>query len=480
MATVRFAVPPAAFEPDKPVAPKATPAVSAVPAARPGRSWGRMALQFAPLGAVTFLAKVSVPPLGARGLGIDVPIILAATFAGLVAGALHVHPARLTMYLAMLAWLGGMQLFLGEPFSATSLVLLAALFLPLTMQLRPAEGGPLPAAAAAAADPPLLRSLGAMVSLATLFAACGLLQFVLQRWVGKAVAFPVEHLVPPAWLIQNFNAQIPVGPGEVQKANGVFFLEPSFFSQFMALGLLLELSLRNRLSRIVLLGAALAVSYSGTGLVVAALGLFGLVVVKGRWDLLLLGALLLLVHSLLGDASPLQPLLHRMGEFRSPHSSGSARFVAWIDMFAHQWWTDPVRVLFGAGAGSFAAHAALARQPTAEMSFAKMLFEYGVTGAVLFFGFLVYAFNSVRAPVAFRLGLCATLLVNGALVAFPVGIAASVLLWPAAAARRALATPTPMPAPPGAAPPPSAVHASGPGPEPRPQPAAERRRETAR
>jgi hypothetical protein len=455
VATVRFAVPPA-------FAPAASQDAS--PAAQPRDGWGRAALLLAPLCAVTFLAKVSVPPLGAKGLGIDVPVILAATFIGLVSGALHVHPARLTVYLAMLAWLGGMQLFLGEPFSATSLVLLAALFLPLAMQLRPAREGP---TAGAAADPPVLRALGTMVSLATLFAACGLLQFVLQRWVGTAAAFPVEHLMPPAWLIQNFNTQIPVVEGgPLLKANGVFFLEPSFFSQFMALGLLLELSMRNRLSRVAVLGAALAVSFSGTGLVVAAVGLLGLVLVKGRWDLLLLGALLVLLLVLLGDASPLQPLLNRMGEFQSPHSSGSARFVAWIDMFQHQWWPDPMRVLFGAGAGSFAGQAALARQPTAEMSFAKVLFEYGVTGAVLFFGFLVYAFNSVRAPVAFRLGLCATLLVNGALVAFPIGIAASVLLWPASTARRAPAAPAQPPARrlPNDATRPPAVRGAGPRP----------------
>ncbi len=437
MATVRFAAPPA-FVPAPPAAPGAAPA-----AALEGRSRSRLVLQFAPLVAVTFLAKVSVPPLGAMGLGIDVPIILAATLAGLASGVLRVHTGRLTMYLAMLAWLGGWQLFLGEPFSASSLTLLAALFLPLAMQLRPEAGSPTNgtdtrAATGAAADPAVLRALGVMVSLATLFAVCGLLQFVLQPWIGTTAAFPVEHLLPPAWLIQRFNMLIPVVyDGSSLKANGVFFLEPSFFSQFMALGLLLELSLRNRLRRIVLLGAALAVSYSGTGLAVAAVGLLGLVVVKGRWDVLLLGALLLLLAWLMGDALPLQPLLGRIGEFQSTHSSGSARFVAWIDMFQLQWWPDPLRVLFGAGAGSFAAQAAVARQPTAEMSFAKVLFEYGITGAVLFFGFLVYAFNSVRAPLAFRLGLCCTLLVNGALVAFPVGIAASVLLWPAAATRRA-------------------------------------------
>lgn len=442
MATVQFADP-RAFGPTVPGIPD-LPVVSSVrartdshrlPRVGPGAGWGRRVLLLAPLIAVTFLAKISVPPLGTRGLGIDVPVILAATVAGLACGTLQVHAARLTMYLAMLTWLGGLQLVLGEPFSVTSVALLAALFLPLALQMRPA-GHREPDAAAEGTGVPLAGALAVMVWLATLFAACGVAQFALQRLVGTTAAYPLEHLLPPSLLIQNFNALIPIVDGaKWLKANGVFFLEPSFYSQFIALGLLLELSMRNRALHVALFGVALAVSYSGTGLVVAAIGIAALVLLRRRWDLLVLGLLLVALLLVLGEASPLQPLLARAAEFHSSRSSGSARFVAWIDMFALQWWNEPLRVLFGAGAGSFASQALLARQPTAEMSFAKVLFEYGITGALLFFGFLVHAFNSVRAPLAFRLGLCSTLLVNGALVAFPVGIAASVLLWPAVATR---------------------------------------------
>jgi len=398
-----------------------------------------VALQYTPIVAVTLLAKLSMPPLAPLGLGLDLPLIVGATLVGLASGLLRVHTGRLMVYLAMLAWLGCTQLFRAAPFSATSIALLATLFLPLTLQLRAPSTAADGAQRLPTATPPLAGALRALSGLATFFAACGVLQFGLQYVVGPAAAFPMEHGVPASWLIEKFNPLIPVVYGGATfKSNGVFFLEPSFFSQFMALGLLLELSQRSRLWRVALLVAALAVSYSGTGLIVAAVGLLGLVVVKGRWDLLLLGALVALVlvvmGKLMGDLLPLQPILSRASEFQSVHSSGSARFVAWIDMFNLQWWPQPERVLFGAGAGSFATHAALARQPTAEMSFSKMLFEYGVTGALLFFGFLVYAFNSVRAPLGLRLGLCATLLVNGAFATFPVGIAASILLWPATAA----------------------------------------------
>jgi hypothetical protein len=430
LATFRYSAVPTGWRPSAAVPPPV-----AAPAPTPAIGWGRLCLQATPVVAVSFAAKLSLPPLGVLGLGIDVPLIVTATFIGLASGLLRLHRARLVMYLVMLAWLGGSQLLGGQTFSPASLVLLATLFLPLTLQLR-TPGLPVP------------QALQALSGLAQFFAACGLLQFALQPLLGVALAYPIEHGMPQLFLIQAFNPLIPVDyGGSTLKANGVFFLEPSFFSQFVALGLLVELSLSNRLPRVALLLAGLAVSYSGTGLVVAAAGLLGLVVVKGRWDLLLLLALVLLVLVLLGDNSPLAPLMRRVSEFQSTRSSGSARFVAWIDMFQRQWWPEPSRVLFGAGAGSFMSSAALARQPTAEMSFSKMLFEYGVTGALLFFAFLVCAFNSVRAPLAFRLGLCATLLVNGAFVAFPVGIAASVLLWPSIPARRRLSHPLRKPTP---------------------------------
>jgi hypothetical protein len=429
LATFRYSAVPSGW--------RAGPAAVAAPPATavPARDWGRLCLQAAPIVAVSFAAKLSLPPLGVLGLGLDVPLIVAATFIGLASGLLHVHRTRLVMYLVMLAWLGGSQLVSGQAFSWLSLVLLATLFLPLTLQLRPPDT----VAAPAARGQPVTQALQTLSSLAQFFAACGVLQFVLQPLLGVAAAFPIDHGLPQIFLIQAFNPLIPVSIGDTTlKANGVFFLEPSFFSQFVALGLLTELSLRNRMPRVALLVAGLAVSYSGTGLVVAAVGGLALVAVKGRWDLLLLGALVLLVLVLLGDHSPLAPMMRRASEFESTRSSGSARFIAWIDMFQRQWWPEPSRVLFGAGAGSFMPASAVARQPTAEMSFSKMLFEYGISGALLFFAFLVHAFNSVRAPLAFRMGLCATLLVNGAFVAFPVGIAASVLLWPPSAAPRRL------------------------------------------
>ena len=404
------------------------PQPSARPRAKVRRDWGRVALQYSPILAVVLLAKIAVPPFGKIGLGIDLPILLAVMLMGLLMGRFRVHVTRLLFYLLTIGWLGGSQLLLDNPFSPSSIAFLAVLFLPLTLQLRPPKTRPLEPPPA---EDPLHASLRAMAGMAAFFALLGVLQYTLQYVIGQRLAFPIEHSLPEAFITQKYNHLIPIREGgTILKANGVFFLEPSFYSQFIGLGLVLELSTRNRPLRIAVLVAGLAVAYSGTGIIVASVGIAGLVIVKRRWDVIVFVVLAALAALLLSDVLHLDRLLNRVAEFQSTRSSASARFVAWLDMLHEHWWLDGTRALFGAGAGNFSSYAVTARLATAEMSFSKMLFEYGIVGATLFFGFLAYVLNSMPAPLAFRLGLCASLFLNGAFATFPIGIAASILLWP--------------------------------------------------
>lgn len=404
------------------------PQPAARPRAKVRRDWGRIALQYSPILAVVLLAKIAVPPFGKIGLGIDLPILLAVMLMGLLMGRFRVHVTRLLFYLLTIGWLGGSQLLLDNPFSPSSIAFLAVLFLPLTLQLRPPKTRPLEPPPA---EDPLHASLRAMAGMAAFFALLGVLQYTLQYVIGQRLAFPIEHSLPEAFVTQKYNHLIPIREGgTILKANGVFFLEPSFYSQFIGLGLVLELSTRNRPLRIAVLVAGLAVAYSGTGIIVASVGIAGLVIVKRRWDVIVFVVLAALAALLLSDVLHLDRLLNRVAEFQSTRSSASARFVAWLDMLHEHWWLDGTRALFGAGAGNFSSYAVTARLATAEMSFSKMLFEYGIVGATLFFGFLAYVLNSMPAPLAFRLGLCASLFLNGAFATFPIGIAASILLWP--------------------------------------------------
>ena len=68
-----------------------------------------------------------------------------------------------------------------------------------------------------------------------LIAAAGILQFLLQ-FAGLGL-FSFTHLLPDRMLFESgYNLAIPVGIGDIMKSNGFFLLEPSIFSQSMAMG----------------------------------------------------------------------------------------------------------------------------------------------------------------------------------------------------------------------------------------------------
>ena len=98
------------------------------------------------------------------------------------------------------------------------------------------------------------------------------------------------------FIVQHFNKQAALAYGsEVYRANGVFLLEPSFFSQVLAVAIIAELcTLGGKIplasaTRLAVFSAALFVSYSGTGVLVLAVCLPLYVVMRRRWGLLLFG-----------------------------------------------------------------------------------------------------------------------------------------------------------------------------------------------
>jgi hypothetical protein len=127
-------------------------------------------------------------------------------------------------------------------------------------------------------------------------------------------------------------------------------MEPSVFSQFMALGLIIEMLTRRRPVYFGLFAAALLLSFSGTGMMVLAsffivsaplLGRRGvMVLVIGVGGLALAAAVMALAAPEFAEA-----LVGRLGEFSQPGTSGHLRFITpwWItaDVLARTprpWW----------------------------------------------------------------------------------------------------------------------------------------------
>ncbi len=186
-------------------------------------------------------------------------------------------------------------------------------------------------------------------------AVAGLLQFAAQFTGLRLFAF--TGYLPEQWLIESgYNLAIPTGIGDVLKSNGFFLVEPSVFSQFMALGLIIEVLNFRRPVPMAAFVAGLLLSFSGTGWIVLGSFLaFGVLRLGPRGV-----RLIALSVGVLGAAGVLLLLLapdfagafqSRLGEVWQPGTSGHMRFVTpyWFlgDVLAR----EPSALLAGIGAG---------------------------------------------------------------------------------------------------------------------------------
>ncbi|HMN78812.1 MAG TPA: hypothetical protein PKA20_02665 [Burkholderiaceae bacterium] len=386
-----------------------------------GRFPGTLAdwLAYTPFFATTFLAKWGVP-VGPRDLGMSVMLILLALIIGLSTQRMRVDTRQFIAYLLMLAVLGAFQLLGAREFSFLSFLLMMALYLCYTVRVeRPGDSG--------------RRAMHFVADCGAFVAACGIVQFASQFVLPYNLVFPIETLVPQHLQIEGYNTQIPLTYGStIYKANGYFCLEPSFFSQLLAITLLIELVTRNRLSRIALVAAGLAVSYSGTGIIILMVCLPVLVIARRRWDLIVLGAVVLVAGSLLSDKLNLDLFLQRASEFSNPRSSGFERFVGGFYLFEQYLWQDVGHALTGYGAGTFQDYADRAEHRAAEISFFKIVFEFGILGAILNLGFLFYTVFRSSAPPVIKLAVAVAYFMSGIYTATSHGFALTLLLWPGA------------------------------------------------
>ena len=186
-------------------------------------------------------------------------------------------------------------------------------------------------------------------------AIAGLIEFFLQ-FVGVRL-FSFTGLLPDSILVeQTWNVTIPVGATSYNKANGFFLLEPSLFSQFTGLALIIEILVLRRLSYLCLFGVAIITSVSGTGWLMIGGFVIAAVFSLGSLGLIVSGATVAIGGITLGGLSLISPdiyklLIDRIDEFNSPGSSAFFRFITpwWFTSDVLDKW--PLTWFFGIGAG---------------------------------------------------------------------------------------------------------------------------------
>lgn len=377
-------------------------------------------LVWVPLFTATFFAKVALPPLGQAGISIAIPAMLAAVGFAVLCQRAVVDLRAMVAFLALMGTLMCMQLAAEPAFSTASLLLLAALHVPYVFRM--------------AHPPHYARILDFFQKIGLILAVLGVAQYMLQFVVGPALAFPMENYFPKSFLVGSFNQQAPLSYGSTTyRANGMFMVEPSVFSQFMAFTILIELLTRKRWWFIALAAWAMLLSYSGTGVVLLIGSVLALLASRGKWTWLLalaLGAMAFIALSeVMRNIPYLNHLVGRTAEFGSTGSSGFARFVGGYYMFEQLLWPDLLHSLVGFGAGSFRGYSALANFPASEMAIFKVIFEFGILGALLYFGFLGYCIFRSSAPFALRAAVGICLILSGNYFPFAHSLAFVLLVW---------------------------------------------------
>lgn len=237
-----------------------------------------------------------------------------------------------------------------------------------------------------------------LVSLAlAALAVAGLAQFVLQ-FVGISF-FAFTGVVPDDFLIEEqYNVTIPIDRG-LNKSNGFFLVEPSVFSQFMALAVVVEALYLRRVAYLVLFFVALLSSMSGTGWLVLGSYIAVLAISAGRRGLL--GAILLaagcaLAFTALSVVLPdfADMMSGRVYEFTLPGTSGHERFVtpflALQDLLNAAPWVSVTGIGPGASEQLIVPYIYHLNTPI------KVLMEYGIFGLLLYLCLLTWGTRTKR------------------------------------------------------------------------------------
>ena len=375
-------------------------------AAMPGlfaRSWLRRGT-LVPAGIVGLMLGCTA--LQRFGLTLGTASVNAAHFAvyfllavALVSGRLGVHPARVAAFCALMAAAGVSWMAndtwgaLGDS-SPSSFALLAVMYLPFIFMLRPGAAGHV--------DTEWI--LRAFANVGLFCALAGIVQFAAQFVIRADWLFDFTPYLPPVLRSSGgYNTVIPAGGG-LFKSNGFFFKEPSLFSLAMAFALLVEIAHLRRIARMVVLVLALMLTYSGSGLLVLAVGL--LFPLRLR-NFLRLGAVALvggIAVLLLWDVLNLDFTLKRLEEFGQPRSSAHMRYVAPTQLITDAILQQPWTLWIGYGPGTIYRTGAAwgwfyeYHDPT----IAKLLFEYGVLGLVLAVTLVVLTLRNPAMPIQVR------------------------------------------------------------------------------
>lgn len=281
--------------------------------------------------------------------------------------------------------------------------------------------------------------------LACVLAVLAAIQFVLQFGIHARWLFDLSSFLPTGLKAAGlWNHAIPIHG--LFKANGFLQKEPSGLSVILGIAFIIEFVHLHRYVRLAVIALGLALSYSGSGLILIAMGL--LIPTSGAGGRRAIYFLICVAAAwlLLSNALDLSEFSGRVSEFWTPNTSGYARFVAPFDFLSYGFGSGWLQALVGHGPGTI--QPAIDRYRTTfavhDPTWAKLIFEYGLAGFAVALAFAIRVLFRSAVPAELKIALLYAWLAAGGLLlsadfaAIMFGLAA---LWPAYAARTKPAAP---------------------------------------
>jgi hypothetical protein len=364
------------------------------------------------------LQKVSVP--GVTELPLLAALLPLVAGIGLLGGTLHVDVKALSAYFVFVVLVAvSAGLSISPSLSLPSWTMTMVMLFPFTLT-------------SGSGDTAVRhRVFGSVSNFLLVIAGLGILQFILQGLIDRTWLFLVDYQMPSSIFLTGYNNLNPLFYGSpLLKSNGLFLAEPSYFSQAVALGIIIEFTYRRRLWVLGVQGAAMFCSFSGTGIILL-IGWALYFAYKSKRLMIVAAALTAALVGLwaFGSSVGLDVLFERSAEFADKNSSGFARFLSMFYVINDVILTDPIAPFFGRGPGTvteyFSRFAFEAHDPT----WGKLIYEYGLLGFAAFMVFYGLAVVRKAGPFVLPVSILYFFLGGYLLDASIITILASLVVW---------------------------------------------------
>ena len=334
--------------------------------------------------ASIFLQRFAIP-FGETGTAANLFLTCIALLVLSLRGALAVDPLRMLLLIAFITCVWASSMLNPSQTSGLAVVLLIVTYTPHALSLRNPENI-------------FEANVRAYRGVMTLCACFGIAQFLAQFVVPSKYLFTFAPFIPAEYLIGGYNTVIPITYGSaIFKSNGFFFLEPSFFSQYLAIAIVLEVLFFQSATRMLVYSTASVVTYSGTGFILLILLLPALLIRACSYKMLAAIVIFGIIAVLFGGLWNIDALLQRTNELGAQNTSATIRFLSGFWLIADFLFSSSQDFLFGLGPGTFLRYQALVAYEINDPPWAKLLFEYGLLGSITFWVYFgVMAFQ--RAP----------------------------------------------------------------------------------